>query len=498
MNIMSLLPLWVLMTSFLAAIVIFLLPEERHRLRSTINIGAAIIKIGLIILLIRLVAQQETPEVSLEVLPGLSLVLRADALAMLFAGLSSILWLCTTLYAIGYLENAPNRSRFFGYFSLCVASTMGISLAGNLFTFLIFYELLTLSTYPLVVHRGTPQSLKAGRTYLAYTLSGGVVLLVGVALFYAFAGDLAFGQTAQMAEFTHTSPIASAIIFLLLIGGMAVKAALFPFHGWLPTAMVAPAPVSALLHAVAVVKAGAFGIIRVVYDVFGIELAWQQGYLLPLSLIASFTILYGSWRALQQTDIKKRLAFSTVSQVSYIILGVTLIGPLGTIGGLVHLLHQGLMKVTLFFCAGNYAETLGIHKIHELNGTGKRMPMTSAAFTLGALGMIGIPPVAGFISKWYLGTGALAAGMDWVIWVLIGSSLLNAAYFLPVLYRIWFLPQQGQWPHESFTQWRDTIPLLLIPALITAALSVAAGLFAGSDLSPLSWARLIVIREYQP
>jgi len=264
MSFFSMLPLWVLMTSFIAAIVIFMLPEERHGLRSTLNIVAAVVKIGLIILLIRLVAQQETPEVSLEVLPGLSLVLRADALAMLFAGLSSILWLCTTLYAIGYLENSPNRSRFFGYFSLCVASTMGISLAGNLFTFLIFYELLTLSTYPLVVHRGTPQSLKAGRTYLAYTLSGGVVLLIGVALFYAFVGDLAFGQTAQMAEFTETSPIASAIIFLLLIGGMAVKAALFPFHGWLPTAMVAPAPVSALLHAVAVVKAGAFGIIRVI------------------------------------------------------------------------------------------------------------------------------------------------------------------------------------------------------------------------------------------
>lgn len=498
MSFLSMLPLWVLMTSFLAAVVIFMLPEEKQGVRTTVNIVAAVIKIGLIVLLIRLVAQQKIPEVSLEVLPGLSLVLRADALAMLFAGLSSVLWLCTTLYAIGYLENSPNRSRFFGYFSLCVASTMGISLAGNLFTFLVFFELLTLSTYPLVVHRGTPQSIKAGRTYLAYTLSGGVVLLVGVALFYAFLGDQPFGHTDKMAELTNTAPLVSALIFLLLIGGMSVKAALFPFHGWLPTAMVAPAPVSALLHAVAVVKAGAFGIIRVIYDVFGVELAWHQGYLLPLTLLASFTILYGSWRALQQTDIKKRLAFSTVSQVSYIILGVTLLGPIGSIGGLVHLLHQGLMKVTLFFCAGNYAETLGIHRIDELDGTGRRMPMTSAAFTIGAMGMIGIPPVAGFISKWYLGTGALAAGMDWVIWVLIGSSLLNAAYFLPVLYRIWFLPQQGQWPHEhkAFSRWRDTAPLLLIPALITATLSVAAGLFASSDLSPLSWAQLIVIREY--
>ena len=500
MSFLTMLPVWVLMTSFLAAMIIFMLPEHRHGLRTTINIVAALIKIAFIILLLRLVAQQYTPVVSFELLPGLYFVLKADALAMLFAGLSSILWLCTTIYAIGYLENSPNRSRFFGYFSLCVASTMGISLAGNLFTFLIFYELLTLSTYPLVVHRGTQQALNAGRIYLTYTLIGGLVLLLGVACVYAFVGDIAFGDTTKMAEFVAREPVSAAVIFLLLISGMAVKAALFPVHGWLPKAMVAPAPVSALLHAVAVVKAGAFGVIRVVYDVFGVALSWQQGYLFVLSIFASFTILYGSWRAIQQIDIKKRLAFSTVSQVSYILLGVTLLGPIGTIGGLVHLLHQGLMKVTLFFCAGNYAETLGIHKITELNGTGKRMPYTSIAFTVGALGMIGLPPIAGFISKWYLGTGALAANMQWVIWVLLASSLLNATYFLPLLHRIWFLPQKGPWPDEVSNQkkYRDAIPLLLIPTLITAGLSITAGLFAGSDFSPLSWVQLIVTREYQP
>ncbi|MCD8513952.1 MAG: monovalent cation/H+ antiporter subunit D family protein [Nitrincola sp.] len=496
MNWTDWLPLAVLMTSFLAATIIFMLPEQKHILRSTINLGAACIKILLIVFLIQAVLQQNYPEVRLEVLPGLELILRADSLAILFAGLSSVLWLFTTLYAIGYLENSPNRSRFFGYFSLCVASTMGISLAGNLFTFLIFYELLTLSTYPLVVHRGNAASIKAGRSYLIYTLTGGVVLLLGVASLYALGGDIAFGDIERTAELMAHSPELMTLIFILLIAGLGVKAAIFPFHGWLPTAMVAPAPVSALLHAVAVVKAGAFGIVRVVYDVYGIELSWQQGLLYPIAIIASFTILYGSWRALQQIDIKKRLAFSTVSQVSYILLGISLFGPLGTIGGLVHLLHQGLMKVTLFFCAGNYAETLGIHKIHELDGVGKRMPMTSVAFTIGALGMIGLPPVAGFISKWYLGMGALEANMGWVIFVLIGSSLLNAAYFLPVLKRIWFNPQQGDWPHEAHTSYRDAIPLLLIPALVTAAFSVAAGLFASSILSPLGWAELITLREY--
>lgn len=492
------LPLVVLMTSFMAAMIIFMLPEQRQVLRSSINLGAACIKLILIVLLIQAVLQQNYPEIRLQVLPGLELILRADSLAILFAGLSSILWLFTTLYAIGYLENSPNRSRFFGYFSLCVASTMGISLAGNLFTFLIFYELLTLSTYPLVVHRGTTAAIRAGRTYLIYTLGGGVVLLLGVAALYALGGDIEFGDIQRTAGLVESWPGLMTIIFVLLIAGLGVKAAIFPFHGWLPTAMVAPAPVSALLHAVAVVKAGAFGIVRVIYDLYGIELAWKQGFLFPLAILASFTILYGSWRALQQIDIKKRLAYSTVSQVSYIVLGICLFGPLGTIGGLVHLLHQGLMKVTLFFCAGNFAETLGVHKINELDGVGKRMPLTSIAFTIGAFGMIGIPPVAGFISKWYLGMGAIDAHMEWVILVLIGSSLLNAAYFLPVLKRIWFNPQHQDWPNEILTRWRDTSPLLLIPTLVTAALSIAAGLFANSALSPLSWAELIIVREYLP
>ncbi|WP_206060341.1 monovalent cation/H+ antiporter subunit D family protein [Nitrincola alkalilacustris] len=495
---MNLLPLIVLMTSFLAAMVIFMLPEQEHRLRSLVNLGAAVLKIALILLLIQYVVAGFRPELRLEVLPGLSMILRADALAMLFAGLSSMLWLFTTLYAIGYLEGSPNRSRFFGFFSLCVASTMGISLAGNLFTFFIFYELLTLSTYPLIVHRGTPESLRAGRIYLAYTLSGGAVLLIGIVAIYALAGDIEFGDLQRVAEMAPDLHPLLHLVFALLILGLGVKAALVPLHGWLPIAMVAPAPVSALLHAVAVVKAGAFGIVRVVYDVYGIDYSWQQGLLTPLAIVASITILYGSLRALQQTDIKRRLAYSTVSQVSYIILGITLFGPLGTIGGLVHLLHQGLMKVTLFFCAGNYAETLGIHKINELDGVGTRMPLTSAAFTVGAFGMIGLPPVAGFISKWYLGTGALLAGMDWVVAVLVASSLLNAAYFLPLLYRIWFKPVPDSWPHEMITRYRDTAPLLLFPALATALLSIAAGLFAGLQISPVGWAELITLREYLP
>ena len=335
---------------------------------------------------------------------ALELALKADALGMLFITLSAILWLFTTLYAIGYLEGAPHRSRFFGFFSLCVTATMGIAMAANLFTFFIFYELLTLSTFPLVVHRGTDKAMKGGTIYLAYTLIGGTALLAGIVWLHHLLGHTEFAHAGIAAALGPEYAGQLKIIFLLLIAGVGVKAAIVPLHGWLPQAMVAPAPVSALLHAVAVVKAGAFGIVRIVYEVYGVEFAQSLELLYPLAIFAAVTILWGSFRALFQDDLKKRLAYSTVSQVSYIVLGVALFGPIGTIGGLVHLVHQGIMKITLFFCAGNYAETLGIHKVSEMDGAGRRMPLTTLAFSIGALGMMGAPLTAGAVSKaWLIG-----------------------------------------------------------------------------------------------
>ncbi len=492
------LPAWVLASSLLPAVLIFLLPESRRRTRTTLNLAAAGLKLVLVAAMSWGVVRNAPHEVRFTMWPGAEFILRGDALACLFAGLSALLWLFTTIYAIGYLEGAPNRSRFFGFFSLCVASTMGIALAGNLLTFLLFYELLTLSTYPLVVHRGTEKALAAGRTYLRYTITGGAALLLGIAVLYSFAGDVEFKETGSLRAVAESQWPLLRVAFGLMIAGLGVKAALVPLHGWLPQAMVAPAPVSALLHAVAVVKAGAFGIVRVVYDVYGIEFARELALLVPLTIAASVTIVWGSLRATQQTDLKRRLAFSTVSQVSYIALGVSLFGPLGTIGGLVHLLHQGIMKVTLFYCAGNYAETLGVHDIRELDGAGRRMPLTSAAFTIGAVGMIGVPPLAGFVSKWYLGLGALEAGHPWVLAVLIASSVLNAAYFLPIVHRLWFRNASAPWPDERSFGRFETSLWFLIPTLATAALTVGAGLFAGMPFSPLQWAMLITRREYLP
>jgi len=493
----NLLPAAIVLTSLVPGLLIFVLGERRHVLRTVLNMTGALAKLALVGLLIQGVYEGRDFESRLTLAPGLDLVLNADALSVLFVTLSTVLWLVTTVYAIGYLEHSPHRSRFFGFFSLCVSATVGLALAGNLLTFVIFYEALTLATYPLVAHRGTPDAAQGARVYLGYTLGGGVLLLTGAIWLQSLAGPVVFTQGGMLSALAGEYDTQLVLIFFLLIAGLGVKAALVPLHGWLPQAMVAPAPVSALLHAVAVVKAGAFGIVRVVYDVYGVVLAESLGLLAALAVLASITIVYGSVRALSQDGLKKRLAYSTVSQVSYIALGASIFGPVATIGGVVHLVHQGIMKITLFFCAGNYAETLGVHRVSEMDGVGRRMPWTTLALTVGTLGMIGVPPVAGFVSKWYLGLGAVEAGSDWVLLILVTSSLLNAAYFFPILFRAWFKEAPARWPKERIAAGRlETAAALLWPPVITALLALAAGLFAAAPASPLEWAELIAQREY--
>jgi multicomponent Na+:H+ antiporter subunit D len=493
----SLLPVATIATSFLAGLLIFPLHEDNVRTRSILNIAAALIKVALVVAMMWGISRGARYETDIALLPGVTLEFRVEQISLLFGSLSALLWLVTTVYAIGYMEQEPARSRFFGFFALSVAATMGVAIAGNLLTFFIFYEALTLATYPLVVHHGTEKALRAGRSYLAYTLGGGVVLLVGVLVLYASAGaaDLRPGGTLE----GGVAPGTLTLAYLLIVAGLAVKAATVPVHAWLPTAMVAPAPVSALLHAVAVVKAGAYGIVRVTYDLYGIEHARELGVLTVLAVFASITIVYGSMRALRQVELKPLLAWSTVSQVSYITLGVSLFGALGTIGALVHLVHQGLMKITLFFCAGAIERTLGITRIEDMDGVGRRMPLTMGAFTICALGMIGLPPVAGFISKWYLGLGALEQPAGWaVLGVLVASTLLNAAYFLPVLQRAWFGEREEPFAQKRGRRAVEAQWSLFVPAVVTAAIALTAGTFASSWFSPRTFAEDLTEQLYEP
>lgn len=483
---MALFPVLLLMTSLVPAVITFFLAQESYRLRNSLSLGGAIVKVVLIVVMLFAVADGAYYETEFPLAPGLVLLLRIDALALLFISLSAILWLLTTIYAITYFGTKPNLSRFFGFFSLCVAATTGLALSGSLISFFIFFELLTLSTWPLVAHKQNEASLKAARGYLLYALPSSAALLWAIVWLESTTGPVLFTEYTDMGAL---DPMSQRAIFALFIFGLGMKAALVPLHGWLPTAMAAPAPVSALLHAVAVVKAGAFGIVRVVVDVFGMERVLALGVGVPLAVLASVTILWGSVRALQQDEVKKRLAFSTVSQVSYIILGVALASPLAMIGGLAHLVHQGLMKITLFFCAGIYDERADVRRIDGLNGLGPRMPWTSVCFSLGAFGMIGLPPLAGFISKIYLGLGGLEAGAPWVLGVLAASTLLNAAYFLPLLYRLWILPAADDAKGDERT------PGLVVPAVVAALAALGAGGLAASAISPLGWATLIVTGE---
>ena len=486
----------ILMSSFLPGIIIFMLPEKATAMRTGLNLFGAGLKMVLILIMDYAISRGRVFEMRLEIMEGVEMFINADPLSALFATLSGALWLLTTIYAVGYLEGSPNRSHFFGYFSLCVTVTIGIAMAGNLITFLLFYEMLTLATYPLIIHRGTEEALRAGRTYLIYAFGGGGVFLFAVIWLHTLAGPADFTAAGFAPALLENQAPVLRLIFLLMIAGVGVKAALVPLHGWLPQAMVAPAPVSALLHAVAVVKAGAFGITRIVLDVYGIRNIQQLDLLPWLMTISSITIIWGSLKALQQDNLKRRLAYSTVSQISYIALGISLADhPLALIGGLVHLVHQGVMKITLFFCAGNIAETLGIHKISQLAGVGRRLPLTMAAFTIGALGMIGIPPTMGFVSKWYLCLGSIAAHNWWIIGVLIASSLLNGIYFLPIITTAWFGKHTGPWPEEKSFGRLETHWMLLIPPLLTAIAVIVGGIVANAQISPLAWVKFVV-EEY--
>ncbi|MFC4356686.1 cation:proton antiporter [Halobium salinum] len=372
--------------------------------------------------------------------------LRADALGMLFGLLASLLWVVTSFYSIGYMRGLDEhaQTRYFAAFAASVSSAVGVAFASNLLVLFVFYELLTVATYPLVTHDETAEARAAGRKYLAYTFGGGVAVLTGTVLVYVLAGNVSFAA-GGIEGLAGADPTLGRAAFALLALGFGVKAALMPVHSWLPDAMVAPTPVSGLLHAVAVVKSGVFGIARVVLDVFGPETVSNLGVGVPLAAVAAFTLLMASVIALRQDNLKRRLAYSTVSQLSYIVLGLGIGASLGgdaaryaLVGGLLHIPAHAFMKLTLFFCAGIIHVETHTDDISEMAGIGKRMPLTMVAFGVAAAGMAGIPLVAGFVSKFYLLIGTASGGEVAFTVALLVSGVLNIAYFWPVVYQAFF------------------------------------------------------------
>ncbi len=406
--------------------------------------------------------------------PGVEFALRADPLGMLFALLASFLWIFTAFYATGYMRGLDEhgQTRFFAAFAASLSTALGIAFAQNLLTIFIFYELLSLVTYPLVAHDEDDEARIAGRKYLAYTFfGGGVFLLAGTVLVFWLTGTVDFvtGGIPELAAIAASDPWFARIAFGLLVAGFGVKAAVMPIHSWLADAMVAPTPVSGLLHAVAVVKSGAFGIARVILDVYGPETVAELGVHVPLAAFAAFTLVAASVIALRKDNLKRRLAYSTTAQLSYIVLGLSLLHPYALIGGLLHIPAHAFGKLTLFFCAGAIHVETHTDYISEMAGIGKRMPLTMTAFTVGAAGMAGIPLVAGFVSKFYILIGSVGAGgigvvgadsavMDPTLGLIFASSLivsgiLNIAYFWPIVYTAFFEAEDAH----------DAKPLLEFP-----------------------------------
>lgn len=428
-------PAWATALPILTAVFI-LLAAKRPNLREGVTIAGSLV-LFCIVLSMSAIVIKNGPILftGFKLLPGVSFAFKVDGLGLIFATTSSCLWILVSIYSIGYMRTLKEhaQTRFYFSFALALAGAIGIAFAANLITLFIFYEILTISTYPLVAHDESPEAISAGHKYLLYLLGGGVFFLIAILLTYFLTGTTDFSNHGIFnAVLDNTSKIYLQVIFFFFLAGFA-KAAWMPLHSWLPSAMVAPTPVSALLHAVAVVKAGVFGIIRIVCHVYGIELMQDLNLGVALAVIASVTIIMANLYAIGQKNLKRLLAYSTINQLSFILLGVALLNPLSVTGALLHIPFHGFMKITLFLCAGAIAAIAGIKKISDMDGVGRKMPVTLIAFIIGAFGMCGAPPLAGFVSKWHIAAGAIESEQLIFLIIICIGSLLDVVYFFPVI-----------------------------------------------------------------
>ena len=413
---------------------------------------------------------------ALRLTENLSITFRVDGPARVFGGLIAFLWPLATLYAFEYMEHEERENVFFAYYLMSYGVTAGIALSGNLFTLYAFYELLTLVTLPLVLHKMDATSIHAGRKYLYYSISGAALAFISMIFILTYGEnpttEFVYGGMLDMARIADRKDLLLAV-FLMSFVGFGVKAAVFPLCRWLPTVSVAPTPVTALLHAVAVVKAGAFAVIRVIYYSFGADFlrgTWAQAAALALAV---FTIFFGSAMAVKEQHIKRRLAYSTVSNLSYVLFGAALMTPAGLAGGLSHMLFHGIMKLTLFSCAGAIMIYTGRSYVQELRGCGRAMPFTFSVFAVVSVALVGIPPLVGFVSKWNLATAAAEAGGVWAylgIAALIVSAVLTAVYLLPIVVTAVFMPD-GNTDRSLSGKcldpgWRMKLPLGILTAVI--------------------------------
>jgi len=418
------------------------------------------------------------------IMPGITISLCADGLSMVFAIISSFLWIFATSYSIGYMRTLKEhaQTRYYVCFGAAIFGAQGVAFAGNVLTLYLFYEIITMFTYPLVAHHQDRDGYNSGRKYLIYLVgSSKLFFLPALVITYILCGTLDFqlGDIQKGIFPADANPALVTAAYILFIAGLA-KAAIMPLHNWLPSAMVAPTPVSALLHAVAVVKAGVFCICRIILSCFGIDTMQALGLGLPTAYVAAFTVIAAALIAMTKDDIKARIAYSTVSELSFIVMGVAMLTPDSIEGGISFIAHHAFPKIALFFAAGAIFVATGFRSISLMHGLGRRMPWTFGAFALASLSFMGLPPVSGFVSKFYLVTGAVDAGMTIFIIVILVSSLLNLCYLGPVVYKAFFLaPAEG----VDITQYSEAPLSMVVPMFIAAVISLLLGIYPQAFLN---------------
>jgi multicomponent Na+:H+ antiporter subunit D len=473
--------LWPLVVTFLAPLAI-LVTGRNQNLRETVSFVAGSITAIIMLSFAPAVLSGVIYRYELfHIYPGLTVAFAVDGLGFIFAFIAPFLWVFATSYNIGYMRSLKEhaQTRYYFCFAVAILGAVGVALAANVFTLYLFYEIISVFTYPLVAHHQDEEGFYGAKKYLVYLMgTSKLFLLPAMILTYVLAGTLDFplGDIKSgifSPEVVSLHPNLVRLTYVLFIAGLA-KAALMPFHNWLPSAMVAPTPVSALLHAVAVVKAGVFSVSRIILSGFGTETMTTLGLSLPTAYLAAFTIVVASLIALTKDDIKARLAYSTVSQLSYVIIGVALAAPMAVQGGLMHIGNHAFSKITLFFGAGAIFVASHLKSIKKMNGLGRRMPWTFGAFGLASLSMIGIPPVSGFASKWYLVNGAIDQGQMVLLIALLCSTALNAGYFVPIFYRAFFLAPD---PDANIEQYKEAPLTMVVPLVFTSLVSVALGVY---------------------
>jgi multicomponent Na+:H+ antiporter subunit D len=491
----SIRPLIAILLPWLSLLAVLVIPGNYQGLKRAVHVIGSLAAFAVVLSLLPGILDGHVYGMEIiSIVERISIHLTVDALGYYYGLALTFLWLLATIYSLGYIKHKDDR--YYTFMALCNSFLLGCAFSQNIFTYFIFYELMTLATFPLIIHEETDAARRAGIKYLKYAIPAGAVILFAVLLHYFWGGgDLSLVSSGTLSLDTASRTVLTGI-FVAYFAGFGVKAAIVPLEGWVPDAHpAAPAPASALLSGI-ILKAGAFGIIRVVLNVFGLSLFDELNLWIPMVVFASITIVLSSVRALAQDHLKRRLAYSSVGQVSYILLGIALMSPLGVLGGIMHLAHHALMKGCLFLCSGTILKRAGKTNISEMAGIGYQLPVTMICFSICALAMMGTPLTVGFVSKWLLGSGALQVDKPIFIVVLLISALLSAAYYLPIVYTAFFRRPKEDNEYQTLQLRGEASHTMLWPTLILAVLVILAGVWVTVPGFPHSFASIVVGRVF--